>query len=285
MVILPLVSVIIPTISEERNIGNCLESIYKQTYKKFEVIVVDNNSTDLTRLIAQKYTTQVFNLPEYRDLHNIKNFKGAQLNLGFKKSKGKIIFFPDADMTFDKDLLKEIVELITTRSYDALYVPEKIIGTGFLGEIRNFERSFYNQTCIDAFRVVKRDIFKKIGGCDEKNVVFGPDDWDLTKIIKKVTNKFNITRNYSYHHEENITLKLYLNKKAKYAKVFGDYINKWGKNDIDIKKQLGFYYRFFGVFIEDGKWRKLVREPKFTLGMYFLRFLVGWQYFKKLLFH
>ncbi|MFH1048194.1 MAG: hypothetical protein V1732_00845, partial [Patescibacteria group bacterium] len=48
--------------------------------------------------------------------------------------------------------------------------------------------------------------------------------------------------------------------------------------DSEIKKQLGFYYRFIGVFIENGKWKKLIARPILTAGMYFLRFMVGVKY-------
>ncbi len=52
----PLVSVIITTKNEERNIETCLKSIKNQTYKKIEVIVIDNNSADSTEKISKKYT-------------------------------------------------------------------------------------------------------------------------------------------------------------------------------------------------------------------------------------
>ncbi|MFH1048222.1 MAG: hypothetical protein V1732_00985, partial [Patescibacteria group bacterium] len=45
--------------------------------------------------------------------------------------------------------------------------------------------------------------------------------------------------------------------------------------DSEIKKQLGFYYRFIGVFIENGKWKKLIARPILTAGMNMLRALVG----------
>ncbi len=45
-----------------------------------------------------------------------------------------------------------------------------------------------------------------------------------------------------------------------------------------IGKQLGFWYRYFGVFVEDGKGRQLLRYPVLTLGMYILRFLAGLNY-------
>ena len=50
------------------------------------------------------------------------------------------------------------------------------------------------------------------------------------------------------------------------------------KTNLELKKQLGFYYRFIGVFIENGKWKKLVTHPILTAGVYFLRFMVGVKY-------
>jgi len=54
-----LVSIIITTKNEEKNIENCLKSIKLQTYSNIEIIVVDNNSSDQTKEISQKYTDKV----------------------------------------------------------------------------------------------------------------------------------------------------------------------------------------------------------------------------------
>lgn len=276
----PIVSVVITTKNEEENIANCLGSVKHQTYprERIEIIVVDNNSADKTREIAQRYTEDGFNLPDLLDLTEVKNFRGAQLNFGVEKSEGEIIFFPDADMTFDEELLEEAVGLIREGRFDALYVPEVVVGRGVFGKIRNFERSFYNSTCVDAVRIVRRDLFLEVGGFDEKNIMFGPDDWDFTKRIREITNQIGITKNKIYHHEEQMAVRSYIYKKRNYINTFDGYINKWGKDDPDIKKQLGPYYRFIGVFVENGKWRKLIKHPILTLGMYFLRFLVGLEY-------
>jgi len=56
----PLVSIVITTKNEEKNIENCLKSIVNQTYKNIEIIVVDNNSSDSTKEISLKYTDKVF---------------------------------------------------------------------------------------------------------------------------------------------------------------------------------------------------------------------------------
>ena len=270
-----LVSVVIATKNEEKNIGNCLDSIKNQTYPNIEIIVVDSNSIDKTKKIAKKYTKKVYDIKGL-NLSKIKNFRGAQINLGVKKSKGDFIFFPDADMTFDKNLVEEVVK--KSNKFDAFYVPEIIYGKGFFGKIRNFERSFYNGTCIDAIRFVKRDLFLKVRGFDERNIVFGPDDWDFTKKIKKITNRLSITESKKYHHEEWLDIKTYLNKKKEYANTFEGYVKKWGENDPNVKKQLGPFYRLFGVFIENRKWIKLLRRPILVFGMYWIRLRVGLNY-------
>jgi len=269
----PLVSVIVTTKNEENNIENCLKSILEQSYSHIEIIVVDNLSNDNTKKIAMKYTKNVYDIKENIDLSKIKNFRGAQLNFGVEKAAGQIIFFPDADMTFSKELVKEAVRKLD--EFDALYVPETICGNGFLGKVRNFERSFYNETPIDGVRFVHKKVFFAVGGFDVKNIVFGPDDWDFTKTLKLNNYKLGITNNMLFHHEGALTVWAYLSKKGKYINTFDGYINKWGKNDPDIKKQFGIWYRFFGVFLEKGKWKKLITHPLLTIGMYFLRGMVG----------
>ncbi len=275
MKIKPTVSTILATKNEEQNISRCINSLKDQTYENMEIILVDNNSSDDTVKIASNLIEKVFNLPELTNTKNIKNYRGAQVNYGVTLSTGEIIFFPDADMTFDKNLISEAVDLIQEQAYEALYSPEVIIGSGLFVKARNFERSFYNQTCIDGLRFIRKDLFIKAGGFDEKNIKFGPDDWDLTKTIKKYTNKVSITKNVIYHHERFKNVLAYIKKKIKYTTTLGEYINKWGNNDDDIKKQFGLWYRYIGVFSEDGKWKMLLSRPDLALYMYLLRFMVG----------
>lgn len=77
----PLVSVILRSKNEERWIGACLEAIYSQSFKDFEVILVDNNSTDKTVEKAQKYPVKILNIDNF--------FPGRALNLGISNSRGK----------------------------------------------------------------------------------------------------------------------------------------------------------------------------------------------------
>ncbi len=274
----PKISIVVATKNEEANIERCIRSVQEQDYSRdlIEIILVDNNSSDSTIEIAKKYISNIYTLTKVTDISQVKNFRGAQVNAGVEKAKGDIIFFPDADMTFHPKLFAEAAELL--QNNDALFVPETVCGKGLFGKIRNFERSFYNNTCIDGVRFVKKQVFTDIGGYDTKNIMFGPDDWDITKTLKSKGYKLGITEHTLYHHEEWLTLYKYVSKKGKYVKTFEGYIAKWGKNDPDIAKQFGFIYRYFGVFVENGKWKKLLRRPILACGMYFIRFLVGVTY-------
>lgn len=269
------VSVIVCTKNEEQNIGRCLESLLGQSHSQgdLELIVVDNSSVDRTKDIARRYTNNVYSLADEVSLDGVKNFRGAQLNFGVSKASGEIVFYPDADMTFDGGLTEEAVGLL--REHDALYVPEVVHGRGLFGKIRNFERGFYNTTCIDAVRFVKKSVFEAVGGFDEKNVVFGPDDWDFTKTLKKSGYRLGSAVEKLYHHEEGLTLREYIAKKLEYAKTFESYIEKWGKSDPDVGKQFSPWYRFFGVFVEEGKWRRFLSRPHLALGVLCLRVPVG----------
>jgi hypothetical protein len=181
-------------------------------------------------------------------------------------------------MILSKDILYECAKKCEIDHVDALYIPERIAGKGFWIKVRDFERSFYNASCIDCVRFVKRDKFLKIGGFDE-NLAFGPDDWDFDRRIKELT-RVGIIEIPLYHNEGEFNFKRYLKKKACYVPSFDKYIQKWGRDDPVIRKQLGFWYRYFGVYIENGKWKRLIRYPLLTMGLYFLRFMVGAQYIK-----
>src|SRR3989338_9879685 len=185
----PDVSVIITTRNEENNIVACLESARKQTYpsEKIESIVVDNNSSDRTKDLAKKYTDKIYNFgPE----------RSAQRNFGVKQASGKYVLYLDADMVLSNNVLSECFRKCENEGYIALYIPERIMGKGFWIKVRDFERSFYNATCIDAVRFVRRDIFQGISGFDEN--LTGPEDWDLDRRIKHL-GKAGIIKSPIYH--------------------------------------------------------------------------------------
>lgn len=261
----PRVTVIITTRNEERNIVACLQAIHAQTLPRgaYAIMLVDNHSTDRTIELARPLVDAVFTHgPE----------RSAQRNFGVAQAATPFVLYLDADMRLSPTVLEECLHVVDADpGIVALYIPEKVVGSGFWIAVRNFERSFYDATVIDAVRFIRRDAFLAIGGFDGS--LCGPEDWDLDRRLA-AHGRFALISSPLYHDEGAFSFRHYLRKKSYYARSFDAYARKWN-HDAVVRKQLGAWYRFVGVFIEHGKWRRLLRHPLLACGMYTLRFLVG----------
>lgn len=98
----PLFSVIIPTLNEEARIGRLLQSLEKQSFKDFEIVVVDGGSSDNTAKVAEKFSAKVF------VKKGCKEFPSR--NIGAKLSNGNILLFLSADVVLSLDALKHLAK-------------------------------------------------------------------------------------------------------------------------------------------------------------------------------
>jgi cellulose synthase/poly-beta-1,6-N-acetylglucosamine synthase-like glycosyltransferase len=100
-----LISVVVPTYNEERSIGQCLTAVKNQTFpqKDYEIIVVDNNSTDKTTQIVSKIRVKIFS-------EKMQGYVFA-LRKGCSRAKGEIIVITDADTLVRKDWLEKIYQV------------------------------------------------------------------------------------------------------------------------------------------------------------------------------
>ena len=266
-------SVVITTKNESANIANCINA-FSDYRKDVEIIVVDNQSTDDTKAIASDLGAMVLDKgPE----------RSAQRNLGWQTAKSDWVIVLDADMILPKETIEEILSVASAESGEqngqatlAYWIPEVRTGTGFRVKARNFERSFYDGTCIDALRLFHKSVLEKTGGYDE-NLIAGPEDWELDIRVLATGAKCEVLKSHLIHNEKKLSLKRMLEKKAYYSKSMATYQAKW-KGHPALAKQFGLGYRFFGVFVENGKWKKLLRHPILAVGMYFERVLVGFTY-------
>jgi glycosyltransferase involved in cell wall biosynthesis len=264
----PMVSVIITTKNEEKNIENCLRSIKAQTFRNIELIVVDNFSEDKTVEIAQRYGAKVYSKgPE----------RSSQRNYGAHVSSGEYLLYLDADMILSPNVIEECVKKCEIDKVDAIYVPERIVGVGFWIQVRDFERSFYTGTVVDAVRFIRNDLFKKVNGFDE--TLIGPEDWDFDRKIRKL-GRTGIVSIPLYHNEGLFNMKRYLKKKSYYVDGLKKYVRKWDPDDLETMKQVGMRYRLMGVFVEEGKWKKLIRHLPYAVAMYWLRLRVALSFIK-----
>jgi glycosyltransferase involved in cell wall biosynthesis len=292
--------VVVTTKNEARNIGNCLASVAAQDYPgdDLEILVVDNGSADDTKAIARRFTDLVFDKgPE----------RSAQRNFGMlEAATGEYVMFLDADMILSRTVVRRSVDMLRQGGHVALHIPEIVLGADYFPSVRRFERSFYDGTVIDGARIIRKDAFAAVDGFDAS--LTGPEDWDLDKKLKRI-GTIGLLSHYDFdavdayvaglpaqgflealidfeagsgldtpllfHNEAAFHLGSYLKKKTYYTGSAEAYIAKWTGQDPDIRRQYGASYRFLGVFIEHGRYRRLLSHPGKAFGMYFLRFLVG----------
>ncbi|HEX8677859.1 MAG TPA: glycosyltransferase [Segetibacter sp.] len=113
-----MISVIIPCFNSERFIVRAIESVLKQTYKNYEIIVVDNNSFDNTTGIIYDYMNRCPN--KIKVLHEYKKGAPAARNKGLYEAKGEWIQFLDSDDELLPDKLKQQIEVADSSEADVV---------------------------------------------------------------------------------------------------------------------------------------------------------------------
>jgi glycosyltransferase involved in cell wall biosynthesis len=107
----PKVSVIIPAYNGDRFLVDAIESVFNQTYKNYEIIIIDDGSTDNTRTILEPY----FNKISY--IYQTNQGVAAARNRGIKEAKGEYIAFLDQDDYFLPEKLEKQVEILDKKPH------------------------------------------------------------------------------------------------------------------------------------------------------------------------
>ncbi len=119
---IPEVSVIIPLYNAEKFIADCLESLLAQTLKNFEVIIVDDCSTDSSPAIVKSYAKKFGGRLTFSRLKkNSGNAGYSARNKGFAYSRGEYVFFIDADDFITETALEELYTLAKNFTADVVY--------------------------------------------------------------------------------------------------------------------------------------------------------------------
>ena len=115
----PLVSIITPTYNSEKFINETIGSVLKQTYKNWELILIDDASTDDTLRIIKSYIKNNFNISLIRNSSN--QGAGVSRNKGILEAKGDFIAFLDADDTWRPNKLKTQIKFMIENNVDVCY--------------------------------------------------------------------------------------------------------------------------------------------------------------------
>lgn len=175
-----MLSIIIPTLNEEKHLPLLLESIKKQNFLDCEIIVADANSTDKTLEIAQKYGCKIIKggLP------------GKARNEGAKIATGDLLLFLDADVLLPSDFFANFLKEFENKKFDVATFP--LFFTG--GTLSMATSRAYNWWVVitqpflphafGAALLAKKQIYEKIGGFDE--AIKLAEDHDFARRAKKI---------------------------------------------------------------------------------------------------
>ncbi len=218
----PFVSVIVPSFNEADNIKSCITALKAQSYPKnsYEIIVVDNESTDNTPQIAKSHQVKL--------LENKPGNVGRMRNLGAAEAKGEILAFIDADCVADADWIYRATELILKNN-------NTIFGGGCILPsnptiVERFwllgtPETMLPKDLIGASIVLPKKIFHQIGGFNEK--ITSGEDTEFSERAEKLNLSVKITEKLSVVHLGNAkTLKQFTKRQVWHSENYLKHIKK-----------------------------------------------------------
>jgi len=190
----PVVSVLMPAYNAGRYIAESIESVQGQTFPDWELIIVDDGSTDNTGAIVQRFTDD----PRVRYFQRINGGQAAARNTGLAKARTPLIAFLDADDLWLPEKLEAQIAVMERTGVDLVYTDGHIFSDDgtvshevfhiLPGEKRGVEmfRVLFTSNRIATLSVlVKRKALDAVGGFDEDRAYQNSEDYDLWMRLAK----------------------------------------------------------------------------------------------------
>ena len=236
-----MLSIIISTFNRVKELEKCLKHISQQTFKDYEIIVIDQNTNlpGIEEIVKKHNTARYFKLD--------KNYGPAVgRNFAVQKSLGDLLLFLDDDAyLIDNNTLDKTINFYQKNNYGQLglqslenyeskkiHISQCIIGDdGFLNveksQEKNLDLSNYRVSIETSFCLMKKNIFEKVGGFDPI-YFFYDEDTDLSLRVQKMGYKNTVYREVFYQHQSGSSIRSpnsrYFNKNYLILKNFGFFI-------------------------------------------------------------
>lgn len=272
---MPFFTVIIPLYNKENYIENAIKSVLNQTFTDFNLLIINDCSTDASATIASKYKSdkvRIFNHEKNAGL-------SASRNTGIKNANSNYITFLDADDLWQPTFLESIFQLIQNflearifgTNYEEVWESvikkprngSEILPINFSGYLNffkiNIKQGIYNHGSV----CFHKEVFEKIGYYNE-NIGFS-EDLD-----------FNIRANYNfklaYHNSVQMSYFMQTDNQLTQSSLDNktipdfDIYENWAKTNSDLKKYLDFERYVLGKRLKknnDLRWKKMIANIDF----------------------
>ena len=193
-----LISVIIPTFNRASTLKKAIESVIKQTYSDWEVILVDNSSTDNTLEILEEFNNINIKLLTV----NNNGVIGYSRNVGIEHCSGKYIAFLDSDDWWDCEKLSESVLLLESSNIDVVYHNCQFISDQSTGDThcRRLSKEAFSDliingnTLVTSSTVVLKSAIVDAGCFSEDKEVNGWEDYHLWMRLAEANVQFGLIK-------------------------------------------------------------------------------------------
>lgn len=205
-----LISVVIPAYNAEQYIVKCISSLLDQTYKKLEIVIVNDGSCDNTANICDDYAKTDVRI---RVFHKENSGVSDARNVGLQNCTGDYICFLDADDWIEHDYFEDVVAVLRKNNYSILF-NSWVIDTENRQSILRYEiadsfimdqEAAVRELCMQRLfgwgvyaTFYRRDIIEKISF--DKNIRIGEDFYFKYHAIKKAENNMCYLPIHKYHY-------------------------------------------------------------------------------------
>lgn len=165
---MPKISIIIPVYNQAKTIKKCLKSVFNQTFKDFEVIVINDGSTDDIRTVLRRWENKI------KIFHQENHGAPAARNFGFKQSRGEYVLFCDADVMMAPNMLEKMLGILEKKKAFAYTYSSFKFGWKKFKLWPFDEKKLKQMPYIHTTSLIRREHFS---GFDESLKRF--QDWDL----------------------------------------------------------------------------------------------------------
>ena len=203
------VDIIIPAYNSQKYISKTIKSVFRQTYKNWKLIIIDDASTDDTKKILETIYKKNKDKKKIIILkNNINMGQAISRNRGLKYSKSKFVTFLDSDDFWDKNKLKNQIKFMLRNNYDFTYTDYKIIKNNQIKKIivpnfYNYKRFIHNSSINTCSMIIKKKIIKNIFF---KNLRFSEDYFFKCQILRKGYIAYKCPGSYAYYLLRNNSL-------------------------------------------------------------------------------
>ena len=196
----PLISIIIPTFNREIELKHAIDSVLNQTYENWELIIVDNNSSDGTDELIKIYNDNRFKLFKI----NNDGVIAASRNKGIQVSNGEYLAFLDSDDWWLPNKLEKCISLIIDSKDKIDFVYHSLYVSSQRKNIQTFKKIFARQLMSPIYEdlilnnnpiatssvLVSAELIKICEGFSEDKNLIAAEDYDCWLRISRLSDKF-----------------------------------------------------------------------------------------------